>query len=95
MDSLDQTLLGALRTDARMSVADLAKKLAVSRATVGNRIKRLEQSGVIVGPDCEVFSDRVLTLRAQRCLGEFGPTVAIEPETIHRACPAPRLRPAS
>jgi biotin operon repressor len=33
----------------RMSVADLAKKLAVSRATIGNRIKRLEQSGVIVG----------------------------------------------
>ena len=28
-----------------MSVADLAKKLTVSRATVGNRIKRLEQSG--------------------------------------------------
>jgi DNA-binding Lrp family transcriptional regulator len=49
MDSLDHTLLGLLRSDARMSVADLAKKLTVSRATVGNRIKRLEQSGIIVG----------------------------------------------
>jgi DNA-binding Lrp family transcriptional regulator len=49
MDTLDHALLGLLRIDARTSVADLAKKLNVSRATVGNRIKRLEQSGVIVG----------------------------------------------
>jgi DNA-binding Lrp family transcriptional regulator len=49
MDALDHTLLGLLRVDARTSVADLAKALQVSRATVGNRIKRLEQSGVIVG----------------------------------------------
>ncbi len=49
LDALDHSLLALLRVDARMSVADLAKKLAVSRATVGNRIKRLEQSGVIVG----------------------------------------------
>jgi DNA-binding Lrp family transcriptional regulator len=49
LDALDHSLLALLRVDARMSVADLAKKLAVSRATVGNRIKRLEHSGVIVG----------------------------------------------
>jgi len=59
MDALDQSLLGLLRVDARTSVADLAKALQVSRATIGNRIKRLEQSGVIVGytvrlrPDAE------------------------------------------
>jgi DNA-binding Lrp family transcriptional regulator len=46
---MDHSLLALLRADARMSVADLAKELGVSRATVGNRIKRLEQSGVIVG----------------------------------------------
>ena len=49
LDEIDHTLLGILRIDARTSVADLAKKLNVSRATVGNRIKRLEQTGVIVG----------------------------------------------
>ena len=49
LDDIDHTLLGILRIDARTSVADLAKKLNVSRATVGNRIKRLEQTGVIVG----------------------------------------------
>ena len=49
MDALDHSLLGLLRVDARTSVADLAKALQVSRATIGNRIKRLEQSGIIVG----------------------------------------------
>ena len=49
MDALDHSLLALLRVDARKSVADLAKELAVSRATIGNRIRRLEQSGVIVG----------------------------------------------
>ena len=59
MDALDQELIGLLRKDARTNVAALAKKLAVSRGTVTNRIARLEAAGVIVGytvrlrPDAE------------------------------------------
>jgi DNA-binding Lrp family transcriptional regulator len=49
MDSLDLQLLALLRQNARMSVADLAHKLRVSRGTVGNRIRKLEDSGVIGG----------------------------------------------
>lgn len=49
MDTLDQALIGLLRENARISVADLAKRLRVSRATISNRIRRLEESGVIVG----------------------------------------------
>lgn len=49
MDALDQALLSLLRANARTSLADLAKELRVSRATLRNRIRRLEQSGIIVG----------------------------------------------
>jgi len=49
MDTLDQNLLGLLRADARMSVATLAKKLDVSRGTVDNRIRKLEERGIIRG----------------------------------------------
>jgi DNA-binding Lrp family transcriptional regulator len=49
MDATDHELLGLLRDDARMSVVALAKKLRVARATVQNRIARLEREGVIVG----------------------------------------------
>ena len=49
MDSVDLQLIALLRQDARAPVAQLAKKLAVSRGTVANRIRRLEDEGVLVG----------------------------------------------
>lgn len=49
MDETDHQLLALLRQDARLSVATLAQKLKVSRGTVTNRIRRLEDSGTIVG----------------------------------------------
>ena len=49
MDELDQSLIGLLRQNARMNVADLAHKLKVSRGTVTNRIRKLEDTQVILG----------------------------------------------
>ena len=49
MDETDHQLLSLLRRDARITVAALAARLKVSRGTVTNRIKRLEDDGVIVG----------------------------------------------
>ena len=49
MDETDHQLLALLRQDARLSVATLAQKLKVSRGTVTNRIRRMEDSGTIVG----------------------------------------------
>jgi DNA-binding Lrp family transcriptional regulator len=57
MDPLDRQLLALLRVDARTSVADLAKKLDVSRGTARNRIKRLEESGLIVGYSVRLRED--------------------------------------
>ena len=49
LDTRDQHLLSMLRSNSRTSVADLAKQLGVSRATVQNRMQRLETDGVILG----------------------------------------------
>ncbi len=49
MDATDQGLIALLRQNARLNVADLAHKLQVSRGTVTNRIKKLEDEQVIVG----------------------------------------------
>lgn len=49
MNDTDRQLLALLRDNARMSVTTLAEKLRVSRATVQNRMDKLEETGVIVG----------------------------------------------
>lgn len=49
MDSQDLRLIGLLRENARMSVAQLAKQLGVSRGTVQNRIDRLVEDRVLLG----------------------------------------------
>ncbi len=49
MDSTDLQLIALLRQDARASVATLAHKLGVSRGTVSNRIRKLEDDGTLVG----------------------------------------------
>ncbi len=49
MDELDHQLISALRTNARASLSELAKRLGVSRGTVQNRLNRLIDSQVILG----------------------------------------------
>ncbi len=49
MDDIDQQLISLLRQNARMNVADLAHKLKVSRGTVSNRLRKLEDQQIIVG----------------------------------------------
>ncbi|MEY4750091.1 MAG: hypothetical protein RIQ60_2305 [Pseudomonadota bacterium] len=49
MDDTDTRLIALLRQDARLSVAALAAKLGVSRGTVSNRLRKLEDEQVIVG----------------------------------------------
>ncbi|MEB0058130.1 Lrp/AsnC family transcriptional regulator [Variovorax sp. LG9.2] len=59
MDDTDRKLISLLRKDARMTAAALAAKLGVSRGTVANRLRKLEDEQVIVGysvrlrPDAE------------------------------------------
>ena len=67
MDDTDQHLIALLRDDARLSLVALAKALRVSRATVQNRIARLEANGTIVGytvrlkPQAHSYCIRALT----------------------------------
>ena len=49
MDDTDRELIGLLRDDARLPVVALASKLRVARATVQNRLARLQADGTILG----------------------------------------------
>ncbi|WP_438995215.1 Lrp/AsnC family transcriptional regulator [Poseidonia sp.] len=49
LDDTDRRLLSLLNDDARQSQRQLARQLGVAQGTVTNRIKRLEECGVISG----------------------------------------------
>jgi DNA-binding Lrp family transcriptional regulator len=49
MTAKDDALIGLLKVNAREPVAALARKLGVSRTTIQDRIRRLEETGVIEG----------------------------------------------
>ena len=49
LDDTDRQLIALLRRDARLPLATLAARLGVSRGTVSNRLRKLEDAQVIVG----------------------------------------------
>ena len=49
MDDLDRKILGVLARDGRVTVAELGRRVNLSPPAVGERVRRLEQSGVITG----------------------------------------------
>jgi DNA-binding Lrp family transcriptional regulator len=57
MDDTDRALIALLREDARASVATLAKKLGVSRGTATNRLRKLEETRVILGYSVRLQAD--------------------------------------
>ena len=59
MDEVDRQLIALLRQDARLPTATLAARLGVSRGTVANRLRKLQDEQLITGytvrlrPDAE------------------------------------------
>lgn len=68
LDHIDRSLIGALRKNARLSVSALAKALQVSRATVQNRMERLERRGIITGYTALVSSSTQESISLVRAL---------------------------
>jgi Lrp/AsnC family transcriptional regulator, leucine-responsive regulatory protein len=54
VDALDEQLLALLAEDARLSMAELGRRIGLSRTATLARVRRLEDEGVIVGYRAEV-----------------------------------------
>ncbi len=59
MEDLDQRILSLLATDGRMSFTDLGKATGLSTSAVHQRVKRLEQRGLIKGYGATVDYEQV------------------------------------
>ena len=54
LDATDRRILAALRADGRLSNAKLAELVGLSPTPVWNRVRRLEEQGVITGYTAEI-----------------------------------------
>lgn len=49
LDQIDRRILAALARDGRMSIAELSRRVGLSKTPCQARVKRLEATGVILG----------------------------------------------
>lgn len=65
LDAIDRLLLEELQENARISIAELARRVSLSKPSVMERVRRLEREGVILRYRAEIDPAKVgLTVRA-------------------------------
>jgi Lrp/AsnC family transcriptional regulator, leucine-responsive regulatory protein len=73
LDDVGRNLLSALQQDARLSYAELGRRIGLSPAATAERLRRLEESGVIKGYrvelDMEALGLPVLAIVRMSCDG--------------------------
>ncbi|WP_201574627.1 Lrp/AsnC family transcriptional regulator [Psychrobacter sp. H8-1] len=59
VDDIDRRLLRLLRTEARMSITELAEHVNLSATPCARRIKRLEDAGIITGYHTQTDAEKL------------------------------------
>lgn len=84
LDKVDWALLEALQADARLSYNELSRRVHVSPPTVAQRVRRLEQLGVIAGyharVDPSIAGRPVIALVRMKCYGAR--CITVHPELL-------------
>ena len=91
MDEIDQKLIAALRENARLSTAELGRRLGLSRTTVQSRIERLERRGPIAGYTVRLAEDHERGAVRAHVMITVRPKEARAVEAALRALPGVRL----
>ena len=59
MESIDRTIIALLSTDGRMSYTEIGKETGLSTSAAQQRVRRLEQRGVITGYKAQIEPESV------------------------------------
>ncbi|GAB3415589.1 Lrp/AsnC family transcriptional regulator [Flindersiella endophytica] len=59
VDEIDLRILGELQLNARVSVAELSRRVGLSAPAIAERVRRMEESGVITGYHAEISPEAV------------------------------------
>ncbi|GAA4424725.1 Lrp/AsnC family transcriptional regulator [Actinokineospora soli] len=83
MDSVDRRIIAALRTNGRVTYADLGRQVGLSASAVHERVGKLESSGVITGYHA-VVDPRAIGLDVTALVG-IHPTDTADDEDVAAA----------
>lgn len=87
IDTTDRQLLSLLTENARAPIAELGRKLGLSRTTVQSRLERLERRGIIAGYTTRLADDYEKGLVRAHVLITAGPKAAPKAEAELRKIP--------
>jgi DNA-binding Lrp family transcriptional regulator len=79
LDRIDRLILEALQQDARLTVAELAGRVALSASPCWRRVKRLEEAGLIQGYRAQLSAEGLgygVTAFVSVMMGSHGQEVA-------------------
>ncbi|CAN5283667.1 Lrp/AsnC family transcriptional regulator [soil metagenome] len=93
LDKIDKEILNILQNDSTISVKDIAEKVGLSATPTYERIKHLEENGIIkkyvalvdrtkVGLNILVYCNIVLKEQSKKALVDFEKAVSKTPEII-------------
>lgn len=93
LDKFDLAILGALQRDARASLQEISAQVGLSSTPCWNRIKRLEDAGVIRGYTVRIDADQIglrdtvilqvtLESHSEETLYDFGKALEDIPEVL-------------
>ncbi|HET6665946.1 MAG TPA: Lrp/AsnC family transcriptional regulator [Intrasporangium sp.] len=82
VDRVDWHILTELQADARLSFNELSRRVRLSAPAVAERVRRLEESGVVTGYHAHVDLERIgRPVRAVVVMDCYGPTCLLrDPE---------------
>lgn len=91
LDEFDRKILSALRADGRITITDLAEMVGLSKTPCQQRVRRLQNNGVIVGfraildpaklgLDHVAFAEVKLSDTREEALRQFNAAVRMIPE---------------
>ena len=90
LDGIDKQILNALMKDARMSLTAIGRDIGISSVAVNQRIKKLEQSGLIDGTKL-VINPKIIGYRTEAFVGVFLDASSKHKEAINRLKEIPEV----
>lgn len=90
LDGIDKQILNALMKDARMSLTAIGREIGISSVAVNQRIKKLEQSGLIDGTKL-VINPKIIGYRTEAFVGVFLDASSKYKEAINRLKEIPEV----